>query len=283
MDYIDYRELLGIGCSDKDKQVLFSSRVQVFLQAQKNIPFEEQQETVFCYQIGEKCLLENKPLFDIEALTSGSEGLQRVWLYLRNKGFADMLACIVIFANTYNGTRKNRNTIIGAIEKALEDSHIQYEIVRDSDGVFLLPKGAKELDDALVSKPLKWLSAYPKARTAFVKALKEYANATPDNASDVADKLRKTLETFLREFFNNSAPLEKNKVEYGRYLKSRGIPSEITGNMETLLQMYANFMNGYAKHQDATSVNVLEYIMYQTGNIIRLLITLKQEENKNTN
>ena len=70
-------------------------------------------------------------------------------------------------------------------------------------------------------------------------------------------------------------------MEYGRYLKSIGVPAEITGNMETLLQAYANFMNGYAKHQDATSMNVLEYIMYQTGNIIRLLITLKQEETGN--
>ena len=38
-------------------------------------------------------------------------------------------------------------------------------------------------------------------------------------------------------------------------------------------------MNNYAKHHNKTSRNVLEYIMYQTGNIIRLLITLKQEEN----
>ena len=137
------------------------------------------------------------------------------------------------------------------------------------------------MDSALVSQPLSWLSQYPKAHTAYVKALKEYSEASPDNASDIADKFRKTLETFLREFFGNNAPLEKNKVEYGRYLKSRGVPAEITGNMETLLQAYANFMNGYAKHQDATSLNVLEYLMYQTGNIIRLLITLKQEEKAN--
>ena len=37
-------------------------------------------------------------------------------------------------------------------------------------------------------------------------------------------------------------------------------------------------MNNYAKHHNKTSKNVLEYIMYQTGNIIRLLITLNQEE-----
>ena len=37
-------------------------------------------------------------------------------------------------------------------------------------------------------------------------------------------------------------------------------------------------MNDYAKHRDATSDTLLEYLMYQTGNIIRLLITLKSEK-----
>lgn len=41
-----------------------------------------------------------------------------------------------------------------------------------------------------------------------------------------------------------------------------------------------NYINNYAKHRDATSNRLLEYLMYQTGNIIRLLITLKQGEDK---
>lgn len=49
---------------------------------------------------------------------------------------------------------------------------------------------------------------------------------------------------------------------------------------EFLLQAYTSFMNNYAKHRDATSNRLLEYLMYQTGNIIRLLITLKQGEDK---
>ena len=172
----------------------------------------------------------------------------------------------------------NQKLLLDILDRSFVASKLQYAVLKDGSQYFVFPKGAKEMDDALVSQPLEWLMEYPKSYAAFVKALKEYAEATPDNASDIADKFRKTLETFLREFFENSAPLEKNKVEYGRYLKSRGVPAEITGNMETLLQAYANFMNGYAKHQDATSLNVLEYLMYQTGNIIRLLITLKQAE-----
>lgn len=68
------------------------------------------------------------------------------------------------------------------------------------------------------------------------------------------------------------------KSIYGNYLFKAGIPKEIASNFETLLQTYCNFMNSYAKHHDKTELNVLEYLMYQTGNIIRLLITLKQAE-----
>ena len=109
--------------------------------------------------------------------------------------------------------------------------------------------------------------------------MKDYANLTDDNASDVADKFRKALERFLQEFFGKTKSLENLKSEYGAYLKARGVPSEISNNFETLQKSYTDFMNNYAKHHNKTSRNVLEYIMYQTGNIIRLLITLKQEEN----
>lgn len=36
----------------------------------------------------------------------------------------------------------------------------------------------------------------------------------------------------------------------------------------------------FLDYRDATSNRLLEYLMYQTGNIIRLLITLKQGEDK---
>ena len=64
-------------------------------------------------------------------------------------------------------------------------------------------------------------------------------------------------------------------------IKARGVPSEISNNFETLQKSYTDFMNNYAKHHNKTTRNVLEYIMYQTGNIIRFLITLKQEDKHN--
>ena len=154
--------------------------------------------------------------------------------------------------------------------------------MNDEDGIFIFPKGAKELDDALVSEPLEWLNAYPKSRTAFTKALKAYSEATPDNASSVADKFRKTLETFFQEFFGGGRSLERYVSDhtYEQYLDKCGVPSDMRDEFKNTVNAYAKFINNNAKHHDKTELNVLEYLMYQTGNIIRLLITLKREESK---
>lgn len=63
-------------------------------------------------------------------------------------------------------------------------------------------------------------------------------------------------------------------------MKKKGVPVELSNNFETLLQSYTNFINEYAKHQDKTSKDILEYIMYQTGNLIRLIITLKSKNSE---
>lgn len=278
MDWIDYREKLGIGFSDRNKVEYFMTKMFNLLGDggdEMRPQINENEYFIFCNTTGTP--MRQGPLY--------GEGYKIIMDVLRRNSHTleHFLAYYVAFINCQKDAGHKswtKENFKNAVCNVLYESHIPYELLEDKDGYFVFPKGAEEMDAALVSQPLAWLSAYPKANTAYVKALKEYSEATPDNASDIADKFRKTLESFLREFFGNSAPLEKNKVEYGRYLKSQGVPAEITGNMETLLQAYANFMNGYAKHQDATSLNVLEYLMYQTGNIIRLLLTLKQGESK---
>lgn len=281
MDWLDYREKLKIGFCDTEKLKFFYNKMFNLLESCEDNAsrfFGEKGYFKFCNLTGTSMGRSNRYF--------GEYGLAVDTLSKHTSSLADFLSYYMAFANSFPEDKHSEwrcEHFYNMIQNMLVQSHIPYEIIVDDDGAFIFPKGVEEMDLALVSQPLSWLSAYPKSHTAYVKALREYSEATPDNASDIADKFRKTLETFLREFFNNNAPLEKNKVEYGRYLKNQGVPSEITGNMETLLQAYANFMNGYAKHQDATSMNVLEYLMYQTGNIIRLLITLKQEEKGSAN
>lgn len=269
MRYVDYREKLGLGFNDAEKTKMLLNKVIGFLKKiDADYGFERffrctDVNYFFCQLVGE-----NAYYGDYRDIINS---------FQKETCIAGIISKFVVLANL--GVAKGFTFLVDVLKEYLTSLNIPYELIKDEDGYFIFPKGAKELDDALVSEPLEWLSSYPNSRKEWISALKDYANLTDDNASDVADKFRKALERFFQEFFGKTKSLENLKSEYGAYLKVRGIPAEISNNFETLQKSYTDFMNNYAKHHNKTSKNVLEYIMYQTGNIIRLLITLKKEEN----
>ena len=284
MDYIDYREKLGLAFNDKKKQQFFITRVFSYLTDNSSTEFSTKDENEFCYQVGIKTWREeqNPSFSNFNFSIDEPDGLTKLAYYLdkRKNEFRDFLSMLVFFLNIYSGKKAWKEKLWKDIRRMLEDSHIQYDLLEDDCKIFIFPKGARELDEALISQPLQWLSDYPKARIAFIKALELYADSSDFNASDVADCFRKALETFFQEFFSSDKSLENLKTEYGKFLKSKSVPSEISNNFEKILGLYTDFMNNYAKHHDRASENILEYIMYQTWNIIRLLISLKSGEDE---
>lgn len=173
MDWLDYRQALGLSFNDNQKKSLFIKRIEVFMQSGENCPFEEQDEIGLAYMIGESYLLAEQDPRDFD-FGNDPLGLQRAWLYLskRTKSFADFLSCLVALINTYGGKKTDKRTILLGIKKALEDCRISFETIEDDDGIFIFPKGTKELDDALVSEPLEWLADYPESRKAFAARFK---------------------------------------------------------------------------------------------------------------
>ena len=172
MDWLDYRQALGLSFNDDQKKNLFIKRIEVFMRSGKRYSFTERDEIAFAYMIGETYLpSDREPL--AFCLDEELVGLQKVWPYLKKHtdNFLDFLATLVAFINTYKGKNSDKIAVFSAIKGALNDCHIDFEIVKDSDGDFIFPKGAKELDDALVSEPLDWLADYSESRKAFVKAL----------------------------------------------------------------------------------------------------------------
>ena len=285
MDFLDYREKLGIGFCDTEK---FKYFVQKINNALSTIIDDYTSGCVDLSEFYSFCNLTGT-LFD-NSLTPEHYNRERYRycisvLNRHTESLNDYLSYYIAFTNSINTkkysdkcwTRKDFATLL---TNMCREAHIPIDLIIDNDEYFAFPKGVPQMDHALVSEPLEWLQDYPSAQTAWIKALKNYSETAEDNASDVADKFRKALEAFFQDFFKGNKSLENFKTDYGKYLKNQGIPKEISGNFETLLQTYTQFMNNYAKHRDATSDKLLEYIMYQTGNIIRLLITLRQEEQK---
>lgn len=275
MDFIDYRERLGIGFNNRELEDLFFNRLFNVLEDQFDVynQISREEYANFCRQTGYPMLHDIKE----------GDGWRIILniLYQNVHSIKEFLPYYMFFINCQKDDpykSMTKEDFKNLVCDCLTESHIPFDILEESGNYFIFPKGAEELDHALVSEPLFWLKDYPSSHKAFVKALKSYTEATEGNASDVADQFRKALETFFQEFFGRNKTLENYKGDYGTYLKEQGVPKEISNNLETLLQSYTNFINNHAKHRDATSGKLLEYLMYQTGNIIRLLITLKQEE-----
>lgn len=277
MDWLDYREKLGIGFDDEEKKeffyaILFNLFDTITAQSDGHMSIGEY--FTFCRSTGSR--IDTTLLRDY----CSSERFRDSIRIIKEKkhNLTEFLAYYIFFVNAFKDDEYYEfkgEDFKNVLCNSLEEAHILYELMYENDKYFIFPKGAKELDDALVSEPLEWLKGYPVAHKAFVKAYKAYSDVTEDSASDVADLFRKALESFFQEFFASDKSLENLKSEYGTFLSDKGVPGEIKNNFEKLLEAYTKYNNNYAKHHDKAGINVLEYIMYQTGSLVRLLISLK--------
>lgn len=271
MDWIDYREKLGIGFNDQKKIDHFYNRIFNLLdiiEPQMRGQISAGEYFFFCDMTGSP--IETGPLY-------GGE-YQRIIEILRRhtKDFFDFLSFYVAFMNCQNDEKHGEWTkaeFKNAVCSILSGSHIPYDLVEDEGDYFIFPKGAKELDDALVSEPLEWLKDYPLAHKTYVTALKQYSEGI--YIRDVADNLRKALEAFLQEFLGNTKNLETNKNEICKYLGRQGVDAGISGLFQPLINAYKNINDRVAKHNDAVDEKLLEFLLYQTGVLIRMVISVK--------
>lgn len=265
MKWIDYREKLGIGFSDIQKTALLASKITNFIEyAKVNAGYSRDDYYKFCLMTGHQYSFSPQPNLLVANLFSRS-----------NASTPNLIAYYVAFVNTQiSKSQAHRSMLIEKLGAFLEETGIPYEVIWDDDGAFIFPKGAAELDDALVSEPLEWLSEYPNARKTFVIALKQYSEGI--YIRDVADNLRKALEAFLQEFLENDKNLENNKNEICRYLGSQGVDAGISGLFQPLINAYKNINDRIVKHNDAVDAKLLEFLLYQTGLLIRMVLVVKQ-------
>lgn len=275
MDFIDYRDKLGIAFCDKDKVNYFFIMIFNLLDGMNHDYMYNQIDNSeyfeFCNKTGTKMAR--------GGIYGGGYNLILETLHNHTSTIEEFLSYYMFFVNCQkdkpvkNWTKeKFINTICGM----LDESHIPYEVLSDREGYFIFPKGAKELDDALVSEPLEWLSEYPLSHKTYCIALKQYSEGI--YIRDVADNLRKTLEAFLQEFLGNTKNLETNKIEICRYLGDQGVDPGISGLFQPLINAYKNINDRIAKHHDAVDEKLLELLLYQTGVLIRMVLSVKKAE-----
>lgn len=273
MKWIDYREQLGIGFDDEQKFKMLSNMMQNFINNRVGNSYDRSSYYEYCKMIGEEYYNYSNAYNHLSNSMS------------RSKATVDLISKYIAFYNTYKPVNQyyshtiTKKEVIDFLENALNELNIQFEIKKDNDGIFIFPKGAKELDDALVSEPLEWLKDYPQAHKTYCIALKQYSEGI--YIRDVADNLRKALEAFLQEFLGNTKNLETNKNEICKYLGEQGVDTGISGLFQTLINSYKNINDRIAKHNDAVDEKLLEFLLYQTGVLIRMVITIQNGGNNN--
>lgn len=266
MKWIDYREKLGIGFDDGAKFEMLSNVLKNFVDNVVCESYDENSHLNYCQMVGETYSNYYRPYQHL------SESFEKC------RSISELISKYIAFYNTckpiYNGYDSiSKKQIIDCLKNALDKINIDYELIKDDDGVFIFPKGAKELDDALVSEPLEWLKDYPNAHKTFVIALKQYSEGI--YIRDVADNLRKALEAFLQEVLGNTKNLESNKNEICKYLGDKGVDAGVIGLFHPLINAYKNINDRIAKHNDAVDAKLLEFLLYQTGVLIRMVLSVK--------
>lgn len=272
MKWIDYREKLGVGFKDDDKFEMLSNIVRNYVEVIFQGKYDFKSYFDYCQMVGEEYSEYRSPEKRLSQSFNKCDSLEC------------LLSKYIAFYNTYkpNSDWYNppipKKAILDNLKKKLKDMNIQFELIEDKDGVFVFPKGAKELDDALVSQPLEWLKDYPKTREVFVLVLKQYSDG--EYIRDTADNLRKALEEFLREFLGNDKNLENNKVEIYRYLGKQGVDPDLSGLFKQIINTYKNVNDKCVKHHDKIDEKLLEFLLYQTGLLIRMVLSVKCAETK---
>lgn len=267
MKWVDYREKLGIGVNDEQKFSMFKNKIHILFELLEHTRQVLGYEILFLTyfsEIGERATYPYS--YDMAGVCNN---------IVSTRNMNEAIAKATVFSNCLEkfGPAPHKNLFKKGLDDSLSDLKISVDIFKDADGEFLFPKGAKELDDALVSEPLEWLKDYPNAHKTFVIALKQYSEGV--YIRDVADNLRKALESFLQEFLGNAQNLESNKIEICKHLGSKGVDPGICGLFQPLINSYKNINDRIVKHNDAVDKKLLEFLLYQTGVLIRMVLSVE--------
>ena len=86
------------------------------------------------------------------------------------------------------------------------------------------------------------------------------------------DDLRLALEILLKQALGNEKSLENQCEPLCAYLGTKGISSEIIGNVKANLIAISKYFNEHEKHKDNIKVNEIDYIVTAVNNIMNILI-----------
>lgn len=274
MNWMDYRDKLGIGLSDKEKLAIFETRIANIIEQ----TFGEEEYKITKQELFNLCNTVGFPFSNISSFSPFYLYHVKYVLIMFNKTLKEYISCLCALVNSIQNYSPLKTKVKNTIKESLDQCNLEYEVYDKNNDFFIYPLGVKYFDEKLIDNILDWLVAYPNTLKIYKIALEQYSNKT--FIRDVADNLRKALEVFFQEFFINSKNLDNNIPIVGAYLKEQNADEELRNMLVTLIKSFKVQNDKIAKHNDRVDEKFLEFLLYQTGVFIRMLMVVKNNENK---
>ncbi|MEZ5082447.1 MAG: hypothetical protein R2750_03205 [Bacteroidales bacterium] len=140
-------------------------------------------------------------------------------------------------------------------------------------GTFIEKEKIKNL--TAIQQTLEWLEPYKIAYKYFNEAVDLYDNGKLERK--LLDDLRFSLEQFLKEFFKNEKPLEKQGEEIKNYFKNAKVNTHIGGIYKSVFERYYLYQNDSVKHNENFTELEVEFIIELTTSLMKLLLKNKHK------
>ena len=85
------------------------------------------------------------------------------------------------------------------------------------------------------------------------------------------DNLRLCIEQLMKEILGNSKPLEKQKDDFGKYLKKKGLSNEIRTQAINTLDNFIRYQNNNVKHNFKEEYLEMDFVFSMGESLIKVL------------
>ena len=170
------------------------------------------------------------------------------------------------------------NSFIIRIAEVLKISNANVMVCKNGNNYELYPMDTEFLSGALIVDALSWLDEFEQSKKSFAKAVR--IKRTESNYRGIIDELRLSIELLFKQLFKNEKSLENQTENIGKYFKENNISIEISNMYIKLMDLYTKFNNNNAKHNDNIKEIEIDYMIYLTGNFIRLIVLIEKSKQK---
>lgn len=161
---------------------------------------------------------------------------------------------------------------------------IKIGFANQEKSVNLYPNISPVHDKQSKDEMLQWLYPFKPVYEKYEKSVSLLRKNNPSDYRDIVDNARYALELLMKEILENDKPLEKQNDYLGKYLEERNIHTELRSLFCQTVNYFVKYNNDWAKHPDKKgyhpSLSEVEFIVYQTGTIMRLLTQLEDERKR---